>query len=115
MAAIGLLLVAATLLFLVYDALNEKPETPSPAIQVLGIEKQDSRYVVRIRVHNRGKSTAAAMRISGTLKQDGTPVEQSEIEFQYLPGGSSRQGGMFFSHDPRALTLELSPEGYEEP
>jgi uncharacterized protein (TIGR02588 family) len=37
------------------------------------------------------------------------------MDFQYVPAGSQRRGGLYFVHDPRRLKLVLSPLGYEVP
>ncbi|QJW84981.1 hypothetical protein HK414_19740 [Ramlibacter terrae] len=114
-AAPGLVLVLACLGYLVVQALAGTPTPPDPVVEVVSVRQQGARYRVAIRVHNRGKATAEALKIVGELKQGATAVERSETEFQFLPGESSREGGLFFSRDPRPLQLDLRPESFQAP
>lgn len=114
-AALGLVLLCASLGYLGWHALRGGSEVPSPAVRVIGIENQAGRYVVRLRVTNQSPATAAALRIEGVLRQGGQEVERSDTEFQYLPGRSSVQGGLFFQRDPRQFQLEVVAKGFEEP
>ena len=70
---------------------------------------------MRVRVHNRSQTTAADLRVSGELRRGDEVVERSETEFSYLASESSHEGGLFFTHDPRTLKLELSAESYQVP
>lgn len=114
-AGLGLILFVATLGYLVYDALARRPAAASPEIRVSAVERQGSRFLVRLRVRNAGNATAAGLRISGVLRRDGQVVERSEMELEHLPGESSREGGLFFTHDPSRLDLELRAEGFHKP
>lgn len=114
-AAVGLLLLCASLGYLSWHALRGGSEVPAPAVRVIGIENQPGRYVVRLRVTNQSPATAASLRVEGVLRQGGQEVERSGTEFQYLPGRSSVQGGLFFQRDPRQFQLEVLAKGFEEP
>ena len=114
-AAIGLLLLLASIGYLAYDAVTEREEPPSPAIRITAIEPQGDRFLVRLQVVNRTRATASALRIEGELRRGSEVVERSETEFDYLPGKSSREGGLFFRSDPRTLQLVLSARSYQKP
>lgn len=114
-AALGLLLLLATLGYLGYHALAEPRRPPEPVAQVVRVERLAQGFLVRVRVANRGGETASALKLAGVLKRGDEVVEESEADFQYLPGGSSREGGLFFAHDPAQFALELRPKGYEKP
>lgn len=114
-AGIGLLLLLATLGYLTWHALSSSATQPQPVIEVLGVEQQQQHFLVRIRVHNQGRTTAQALRIVGELKRQDQVVETSDLEFAYLPAESSREAGLLFRHDPRTLQLELQPRSYQKP
>lgn len=114
-AGVGLLLVAAGIGVLAYYAWTGKSDRPQPQVQVVAIERQPAGWLVAIRIHNRAQATAAALRLTGQLRQGPDVVEERELELQYLPGGSSREGGLFFSRDPRLHRLEWAFESYEQP
>lgn len=117
MAALGLLLVVASMAVLLHEAWTSASLPPEPQIRVLGIEPRRGQpgFLVRLQVDNRTGSTAANLRIEGELKQGDEVMERSETEFQYLPGRSSREAGLFFTRDPRALRLELSARSFQQP
>lgn len=116
-AALGLLLVLGSVAFLLYDASTDPSRPPEPVVQVLEIQPRTGQagFLVRLRVDNASRSTAASLRIEGELKQGDEVLERSETEFQYLPGRSSREAGLFFTRDPRSLQLELSARSFQEP
>jgi uncharacterized protein (TIGR02588 family) len=82
---------------------------------MLSIEPQQGRFLVRVQAVNESRATAAALRVEGTLRRGSDLVERSELEFDYLPGRSSREGGLFFTADPRGLQLELAARSYRAP
>lgn len=114
-AGIGLLLLLASLAYLGYHALQGPQSPPAPRIELLGVHAQEGRFLVRVRVRNAGGQTAAGLKLSGELRQGTETLEQSEAELDYLPGGSSREAGLFFTRDPRGVQLELSAQGYQKP
>jgi uncharacterized protein (TIGR02588 family) len=114
-AAIGLVLLLSSVGYLLYDAFKGEERPPSPLVRVVAVEPQAGRYLVRLRVFNESKATASALRVEGELKRGNEVVERSEMEFQHVPGRSSREGGLFFSQDPRTLQLVLSARSYQVP
>jgi len=115
MAGVGLLLLLASLGYLGWQAVQGPKTPPAPQVQALGVEPQGQRYLVRFRVHNGGDVTAEQLHVVGELRQQGQVVEQSETDFDFLPGGSSREGGLFFTRDPRGLQLDLQARSYRKP
>jgi uncharacterized protein (TIGR02588 family) len=115
-AALGLVLVLASIGYLVHDAVTLPATPPTPQVEVLATEPQEGgRFLVQVRVHNRGTQAAAALRLTGELKRAGQVVEQADTEFQYVPGHSARDGGLFFARDPRTFQLDLQVRSYQQP
>lgn len=114
-AAIGLVLLVASIGYLTYDAVAGNGDVPVPTLRVTGIEPQGTHFLVRLQVVNAGRATAADLRVDGELRRDGEVVERSETTFDYLPGRSAREAGLFFRHDPRALELVLTARSYQQP
>ncbi len=114
-AAAGLLLVLASVGVLAYYAWTGEADQPRPSVQVLAVDRQPAGWHVAVRVHNGSQATAAALRLTGQLRQGPELVEEREVELQYLPGGSSREGGLFFSRDPRQYRLDWAFQSYEQP
>ena len=114
-AALGLVLVLGCLGFLAWSGLAGGERDIRPILRVTAIEQQDERYLVRLKVTNGGAGAAAALRVTARLQRGQEVIEEAETEFQYLPGHSSREAGLFFRHDPRSLTLELAARSYQAP
>lgn len=114
-AGIGLLLLLASIGYLLRDAFTGQEEPPVPVVQLVDTRQQEGRYLVQVKVVNRGRATAAALRVEGELRRGSEVVERSELEFEHVPGQSSREGGLFFLQDPRALQLVLTARSYQKP
>ena len=114
-AFIGLVLLVFSLGYLAYHAFTSPHTAPVPVVELLGIDQQGSRFLARVKVTNRGPTTAERLSVAGRLKRQGEVVEESATEFDFLPGASSREAGLFFSQDPRAFQLELFARSYQKP
>lgn len=114
-AALGLLIIASTVGFLLYQALA-RPEVP-PAIVLHADEVAEfaGGYRVGFTARNIGTGTAANVTVEGRLLSGTETVETSQATLGYVPGSSSERGGLFFTRDPRDHQLELRALGYEEP
>lgn len=113
-AAVGLLLVVAAAGFLGYEALTEGNAPPNIRVEVVNVVRSSGGYLVTLAAHNSGDETAADLAIEGTVTRPGQESETSDVTFDYLPPDSAREGGLFFTQDPRgALTLRVL--GYREP
>ncbi|KQT13575.1 hypothetical protein [Ramlibacter sp. Leaf400] len=114
-AAIGLVVVLATLACLAWLAIDERGGTVHPVVHVGAIERQGERHHVTLQVENVGAAGAAALRVKARLRRGDSVVEEAEVEFDHVPARSSRKAGVFFHEDPRGLVLEVSVESYREP
>lgn len=114
-AALGLVLLLASVGYLAWHARFEPATPPDPVVEVTSVGAQGDRHLVLFRVHNRGTATAAALRITGELRREGQVVEQAETEFQHLPGRSSREAGLFFRNPPAQFELVLAPRSFQRP
>lgn len=115
-AAIGGLLAAATLAVIAFQIPgSDDGASPDLGVEVAGISPSASGHLVRIKVSNAGKRTAAAVEIEGSLEEGGRTVETSRVTFDYVPRGSATQGGLWFSRDPAGYALTIRAVGYQEP
>lgn len=114
-AALGLLLVAGTISFLIYQAVAGNSSPPDIAVEAGAISPVSGGYLVAIRVINRGGSSAKGVIVEGTLNQGESSVGKAETRFDYVPSRSERKGGLFFADDPRRFELQLRVLGYENP
>jgi uncharacterized protein (TIGR02588 family) len=114
-AALGLILVAGSAGFMLYQHFAEDSTPPLVAIEVQSIVPSGDGYVVTIDVTNRGSEVASGLVIEGVLTEAATPVETSTITIDYVPSGSHRQAGLYFTRDPARYDLEIQPKGYVDP
>lgn len=113
-AAVGLLLVAAAIGFLGYEAFTGGNAPPNVSIEVIRVTRSSGGYLVTLAVRNTGDETAAELGIEGTVARPSQEPETSDVTFDYLPPDSVREGGLFFTHNPKgALTLRVL--GFREP
>lgn len=113
-AALGAVLVLASVAYLLLQA-REEASPPLPRVQVVDVVPQGGQFLVRLRIRNAGRQTAAALRLEGELRRGDVVLERSEADLDYLPGESSREAGLFFEHDPRQGQLAIRPRSYRTP
>lgn len=115
-AAVGMVLVLASTGFLLYEALAGDSSPPEFVIEETDpVVPSGTGHLVRFRVVNRGGSPAAGLMVEGTLEEGATTVETSSLTIDYVPSHSARQGGLFFSEDPRKFDLKIRALGYMQP
>lgn len=111
---LGLALILLAIGFMTWQVLRSDARYPDLRLVVTDIRPQGERYLVVVRVQNRGGASAQAVRVRGRLAGTGGD-EASEATVDYVPAGSARQVGLYFRHDPARYRLELRTEGYQEP
>lgn len=114
-ALLGLLLVLASLGFLLYQGLWGDNSPPDVVIELEAILSSGEDYLVRFKARNLGGETAAGVQVTGTLRQSGREIEKAETVIDYVPAGSEQSGGLYFSNDPGTAELELRASGYRIP
>lgn len=114
-ASLSGILVAATVAYLIYEAVGT-PDTP-PLIEVRpgSVIESPGGYIVQLELHNRGRTTAAGITIQGTLLHGDSTLQTSTTTLDYLPARSTREAALIFSLDPRRYRLILRPTGYITP
>jgi uncharacterized protein (TIGR02588 family) len=115
-SALGLVLTAGMLAFIAWEALTRPGDVP-PAVTVEPTQVRQAAgiWIVGFQAINHAPTTAQDVEIEGTLSQDGSEVETARATLDFVPGGSSVRGGLFFGSDPSRYDLELRALGYAEP
>jgi uncharacterized protein (TIGR02588 family) len=114
-AAIGFLLVAGTIGFLVYDALTEKDTPPQITVEAKEIIQQEKGFLVKFEIENKGDNHASEVEVEGKLMQGEKEKESSTVAVGYAPSHSKKSGGLYFTENPRDYELKLRIPGYNEP
>ena len=114
-AFLGLVLVLGSILFMLYEAATGDTSPPNVTVRLDAIQPMGTGFLVTFRAINEGGSTAAGLTVEGTLRNGTESIEISDTTLEYLPSRSEREGGLFFTLDPRQYELQLRATGYEEP
>jgi uncharacterized protein (TIGR02588 family) len=114
-ALLGLVLVASSVGFMLYEAVAGDSSPPDVKVHVDSIVPARNGYLVKFRAVNEGGSTAEGLTVEGVLKNGIEILENSNTVIEYVPAHSEREGGLFFSSDPRQHQLQLRAKGYENP
>jgi uncharacterized protein (TIGR02588 family) len=112
---LGLVLVLGSIGFALYEAVAGDSSPPDVTVQVIEILPAQNGFLVEFRVINEGGTTAAGLTVEGELRNGTEVVEASDTTVEYIPSHSEREGGMFFTLDPRQYELQLRAKGYERP
>lgn len=114
-SGIGLLLVLGIFGVIGWQAFNGAAMPPAIAVEAQSITQTEGGYRVLFRARNTSGGAAAQVEIEGKLSGGNDHEEASRVVLDYIPGHSSREGGLFFTRDPRAGALNLRATGYAEP
>jgi uncharacterized protein (TIGR02588 family) len=114
-ALVGLALVLGSIVFMLYEAAAGDSSPPDVTVRVDSILPTRNGFLVRFRAVNEGGSTAEGLTVEGELRSGTERVETSNTTIEYVPSHSEREGGLFFTLDPRQYELQLRAKGYEKP
>jgi uncharacterized protein (TIGR02588 family) len=114
-SGVGLLLATVVFGFIGWQALNSETTPPVINVRVERTSPVEGGYLVEFRAYNESSSAAAQVEIEGTLGGGDEQSSTSRASFDYIPGRSSRQGGLFFNRDPRSSELRLRALGFSVP
>jgi uncharacterized protein (TIGR02588 family) len=114
-ALLGLSLVAGSIAYMLYEAAAGDSSPPDVTVRVDSIIPTRNGYLVKFQAINEGGSTAEGLTVEGELRNGAESVETSDTTIEYVPSHSEREGGLFFTSDPRQYELRLRAKGYENP
>lgn len=111
---LSLLLVLATVGYLVREALTTE-RTPPEVLVTLGAPRPGGGgFMVPVLASNRGGRAAEEVQVSVTLELPGSSHE-SVLSIPFLPRESERLGWVAFRVDPRAGLLRVSGVAFQSP
>lgn len=114
--AIGFILLASTLGYLVYDAATIH-DAPPQIVVTVGESKQSIQdFVVPVSVTNQGDQTAEDVQIEVVLEKPDHQEESASFQIAFLPRRAIRKGWVTFETDPRtAKRIKARAVGYQQP
>jgi len=114
-SGVGLVLALCVFGFIGWQALGDATSPPVVTIETTDVATVTGGYRVVFQARNAGGAAAAQVRIEGTVSGSGAPPETSSVILDYIPGQSAREGGLFFTRDPKAGDLSLRATGFAKP
>ncbi len=109
------LLVVAVLGLLAVDAWSGKDSPPDLSIHLGTPLKGAHGWRVPVRVMNQGDETAEQVRVAVVWTQGGQVQERAELQLDYVPRHSRRNGWVSFTQEPRPAELKAHSLGYATP
>ena len=114
-SGIGLVLVLGVFGSIGWQLFKGATMPPVITVEVENVAPVEGGHRVLFRARNRAGEAAAQVEIEGTVSTAGSDPETSRVVFDYIPGHSQRQGGLFFSRDPLSGELSLRATGFADP
>jgi uncharacterized protein (TIGR02588 family) len=114
-AGVGLLLTVAVFASIGWEALTQGRDSPVVTVEVKEVVAVAGGYRVEFRARNMGGATAAQVEIEGSLSDTEGSAEKGRVVLDYIPSHSQREGGLFFTRDPKSNSLTLRPLGFTRP
>ncbi len=111
---VGLILVMATLGYLVREAFTTGSSPPELVVHLGAPRRVAEGFQVPVTVVNRGDRVAEGVSVTITLAA-GAEHEEAVLTIPFLPDQSRRQGWVMFRGDPRDGELQVGPVGYSSP
>jgi uncharacterized protein (TIGR02588 family) len=100
---------------MLYEAAAGDSSPPDVMVRVDSILTTRNGFLVTFQAVNEGGSTAEGLTVEGELRSGTDSLEMSNTTIEYVPSHSEREGGLFFTLDPRRYELQLRAKGYEKP
>jgi uncharacterized protein (TIGR02588 family) len=113
--AVGLILVLATLGFLVRESLQGAGGPPDVVARLGRPQPSAGGFMVPVEVSNVGQETAENVKVTIILESPAGEREEADLDIAYLPRGSRRSGWVIFRSDPGRGSLRLGPVAFEVP
>ena len=114
-SGIGLLLVLGVFGVIGWQAFKGSAAPPAITVEVESVAAVEGGHRVLFWARNTADEAASQVEIEGSVATAGEAPETSRVVFDYIAGRSLRQGGLFFTRDPRSGSLTLRPTGFATP
>lgn len=115
-AAIGFILVSATIGFLIYSAVTEADSPPKLSVKTDSVIKIENGYLVKFSLYNDGEDNAAEVVVEGKITEGETDTETSSVTIDYAPSHSRREGALLFTKEPKTdANFQIRALGYQKP
>jgi uncharacterized protein (TIGR02588 family) len=110
------IIVGAIAGLIIYAWATERNQPPILEIsQAEPIRPINGKFYVPIKTVNQGGKTAEAIHAIAELRVNGTIVEASDLQIDFLSSNETEEGAFIFTQDPRRGELRLRVGSYKTP
>ena len=113
--AVGLVLVIATLGYLIRESIVSGDGPPDVAVRLGPPRPSQYGYLLPVEVTNTGSATAEDVRVPIFLELPDGAREEAELDIAFLPPDSKRTGWVSFRSDPGRGTVGVGAVAFEVP
>lgn len=114
--ALGLVLTLLILGYLVYKTVIHNPGPPELYVEYFAEPGRYEPHRYRVVLHNEGSETAESVKVEILLEKGGETLETAELDVDYCPKESIREGWVSFNSNPaEADTVKARVVSYEKP
>lgn len=114
-AAIGFILVAGTIGFLIYTAATQADTPPKLSVKTDSVTALENGFLVKFSLYNDGENNAAEVVVEGKITEGGKDLETSSVTIDYSPSHSRREGALLFTKEPKEENFQIRALGYQKP
>jgi uncharacterized protein (TIGR02588 family) len=114
-AAIGFILVAGTIGFLIYSAVTQENSPPKLSVKTDSVTAVENGYLVKFSLYNDGENNAAEVVVEGKIVESEKDSETSSVTIDYAPSHSRREGALLFTSEPKDGNFQIRALGYQKP
>nr|CAD6430233.1 TIGR02588 family protein [Rhizobium sp. Q54] len=112
---VSAMIVLTMIAWIAGETLLQEDVPPSFSFTVSAVTPVENGHRVEFDILNRGTLTAAAVSVRAEITEQGQPVEDAEVTFDYVPGNSKASGGVVFTENPADRDIRLRAMGYTDP
>lgn len=113
---LGLVLTLLILGYLVYKTATHNAGPPELYVEYFPEPGRYEPHRYRVVLHNEGSETAESVTVEISLEKGGESLEKAELDVDYCPKESTREGWVSFNTDPaKADTIRARVVSYEKP
>ncbi len=96
----GALIVAGTIGYLVFAALQPGSDAPALSVKVTGVHQRGGSFVVDVEVRNSSRRAAADVHLAGMAASPDGRTAHPQARVDYVPGLSTRTASLVFEVNP---------------
>jgi TIGR02588 family protein len=112
---VSAVIVLAMIAWIAGETLLQEDLPPSFSLTVTAVTPVENGHRVEFDILNKGTLTAAAVSVRGEIMEQGQPIDDAEVTFDYVAGKSKASGGVVFTEDPAGRDVQLRAMGYTDP